>query len=311
MEGTDWQVVKKKKAAKKMVRSNETCVLKVEMCPVLQLSDSVQEQHNLIQRIYSTMENVKQSEFWCSCQECFSACLHKLALPPDGDDSGIHEMESSNNAEGKQKGLLRPDCVCYGLGNFSSCVISRHQLAFLLLFLDQLKIPTDQTCVFDPVFTALEKSVLQNLGLTVIFENEEGKRTVCKPTVFYMPHCGKALYNNLLWSNWTQEALSNIVLIGNSFKGIEERLFSRILLKHYTYINKCLPVVEEASLPESHQYNDVFNDTSIHIFPVHKLRTLPTEVWQLPEAPQYQDCEDLEIIENSKANNNSLDIRNI
>lgn len=38
-----------------------------------------------------------------------------------------------------------------------------------------------------------------------------------------MVHCGKALYNNLLWRNWSAEALSKMVIIGNSFKGIEER----------------------------------------------------------------------------------------
>ena len=43
------------------------------------------------------------------------------------------------------------------------------------------------------------------------------------PTLFYMVHCGKALYNNLLWRNWSVGALSNMVIIGNSFKGIEER----------------------------------------------------------------------------------------
>ena len=44
-----------------------------------------------------------------------------------------------------------------------------------------------------------------------------------EPTIFYMPHCGTALYNNLLWSNWSLDALSQMLLIGNSFRGLEER----------------------------------------------------------------------------------------
>lgn len=53
---------------------------------------------------------------------------------------------------------------------------------------------------------------------------QEGKRSVCgAPTIFYMPHCGTALYNNLLWSNWSADALSKVVIIGNSFRGLEER----------------------------------------------------------------------------------------
>lgn len=32
------------------------------------------------------------------------------------------------------------ECVCYGLGNFSSCVSARYQLAMLLLLLDALQV---------------------------------------------------------------------------------------------------------------------------------------------------------------------------
>ena len=32
------------------------------------------------------------------------------------------------------------DCVCYGLGSFSTCVSARYQLALLLLLLDALKV---------------------------------------------------------------------------------------------------------------------------------------------------------------------------
>lgn len=59
---------------------------------------------------------------------------------------------------------------------------------------------------------------------------QEGKRPIEEPTVFYMIHCGKALYNNLLWSNWSAEALSKMVIIGNSFKGIEERYPLQLIL---------------------------------------------------------------------------------
>ena len=44
------------------------------------------------------------------------------------------------------------------------------------------------------------------------------------------------------------------------------------------------------------RYMDVFNDTSIHWFPVQKLTQLPMDTWAFREEPDYQDCEDLEII---------------
>lgn len=44
-----------------------------------------------------------------------------------------------------------------------------------------------------------------------------------KPTLFYLMHCGKALYNNLLWKNWSLRGLYQLVIIGNSFNGMRER----------------------------------------------------------------------------------------
>lgn len=53
---------------------------------------------------------------------------------------------------------------------------------------------------------------------------QEGKHGVeGSATLFYMVHCGKALYNNLLWRNWSVGALSKMVIIGNSFRGTWER----------------------------------------------------------------------------------------
>lgn len=130
-------------------------------------------------------------------------------------------------------------CVCYGLGNFSTCVIARHQLAFLRLFLEKYQIPPSHCYVYDPLFSPCEIEALQALGLTILSENEEGKRSVSgELTLFYMPHCGTALYNNLLWRNWSPDALCQMLIIGNSFRGLEDRLLTRVLQKNYPYIAK-------------------------------------------------------------------------
>ncbi|XP_068268481.1 SRR1-like protein isoform X3 [Nyctibius grandis] len=115
-------------------------------------------------------------------------------------------------------------CVCYGLGRFGGCPAARYQLAFLLLLLEELGVPPGRCSLFDPAFSAREVAALRQLGLRLLPDNEEGKHGVeGSATLFYMVHCGKALYNNLLWRNWSAGALSKMVIIGNSFKGIEER----------------------------------------------------------------------------------------
>ncbi|XP_069817425.1 SRR1-like protein isoform X2 [Dendropsophus ebraccatus] len=298
MELDTWQVVGKKKASKKSshLKENRGGTPAASDQPQFLYPDK--DAAHVMKQISETMADLRLSDFWTSCQGCLLKC-QCVSPVTSGEGAITEEFTEKLNLEGPiptSMSLQHYDCVCYGLGSFTSCVISRHQMAFLLLFLEQFKIPRHHCYVFDPVFSPLEIAVLQKLGLTVLLKNDEGKHAVCKPTVFYMLHCGKALYNNLLWKNWSCDALSQMIIIGNSFKEIDERLVSRILQRDYTYIYKSLTMVEETSFPESDHYSDVFNDTSVHSFPVAKLKSVSKETWQSPDEPQYQDCEDLEII---------------
>lgn len=70
-----------------------------------------------------------------------------------------------------------------------------------------------------------------------------------------------------------------------------------------TVTSLCVPMfaqvlkgLEELEFAQTAQYMDTFNDTSVHWFPVQKLQQLSAEVWMFREEPEYQDCEDLEII---------------
>ncbi|XP_043925672.1 SRR1-like protein [Protopterus annectens] len=163
------------------------------------------------------------------------------------------------------------------------------------------KLISEEKChIYDPVFTEMEINLLKEFGLNVLCENEEGKHEVQNPTLFYMIHCGKALYNNLLWRNWLPESLAKMVIIGNSFQSIEQRLVARILQKDYTYIAKILQFTEEVPLPSSTRYLDVFNDTSVHWFPYKKLMDYPRTFWDSPAEPSYEHIEDLEIIRTKK-----------
>ncbi|XP_048369844.1 SRR1-like protein [Sphaerodactylus townsendi] len=263
-----------------------------------------QEEERQRQRLQEARAELLDSTFWDSSLRILLRSVQGVLScrkeMPTGEDAllALEELQLCPPACLPGRGSLQ--CVCYGLGNFSSCFKARFQLAFLLLLLKQLQIPQEQCCIFDPVFSVLERDVLRSLGLSVLSRNEEGKRAVHEPTVYYMIHCGKALYNNLLWSNWSAEALSKMVIIGNSFKGIEERVPSRILETDYAYIAMILTATEEAALPLHAQYLDVFNDTAVHRFPWPKLQQVPREIWNFREEPVHQaEEEQSEIIWNS------------
>lgn len=191
------------------------------------------------------------------------------------------------------------ELVIYGIGNYAECLIARYQLALMLALRNALKLPQARLLVFDPRLSNIEKSVINELGLSLISHNEEGKRlgSVEHWTLFFMPHCGKALCNNLLWANWSPHQLANIIIIGNSFSSIVERSPERLLKKYYYYIWKIHSITDETSLPNSFKHADVFNDTSIHCFRSVDLSRLPKDFWLEHTEPVY-DSSDLEIIVN-------------
>ncbi|KAM7018210.1 SRR1-like protein [Tautogolabrus adspersus] len=284
----EWQVARRRKGAARRskllhVPSDSTCC---------------QEQLDIgktIKRIRDTMSELTCERF---CQEwkeqlrlTGSAFLSK---PHENKDTEkpTDQLQRSTDVEPCQQ----LECVCYGLGSFSSCVSARYQLAMLLLLLDSGQIPLKNCSVYDPVFSSGERDVLRELELTVLMENEEGKHSATRPTLFYLMHCGKALYNNLLWKNWSPQRLPQLIIIGNSFSGMKDRTIEREFKCDYSYISQTVPVCEETQLPCPARLIDIFNDTAVITFPNSGLNRLPQSTWVEPPEPQYQHCTDLEII---------------
>ncbi|GAB1597987.1 SRR1-like protein [Argonauta hians] len=191
------------------------------------------------------------------------------------------------------------ELVTYGIGNFAECKIAQYQLALMMVIFDLLKLTSYQCYTYDPVWSDVEKSVIQSIGSSLISKNEEGKRRCeCnKVTLFLMPHCGTALYNNLLWANWGPSHLTNLIIVGNSFHNIIQRHPDRVLQEKAAYIHRIFPAIDEVMLPNTFVYSDIFNDTAIHCFSRKRLKKLPEDLWRDIAEPEY-DPSDVEIILN-------------
>ncbi|XP_037632520.1 SRR1-like protein [Sebastes umbrosus] len=292
--GEEWQVARRRKGAARkskslQVSSHSTC------CQEEQL-----DIRKTVKRVRDTESELRCEEFWQEWKKQLRvAGSAALSEPPENRDTEgpIQQLGSSEEERGRPCQLQQLECVCYGLGSFSSCVSARFQLAMLLLLLDAGQIPLKDCSVYDPAFSSGERDVLRELGLTVLTENEEGKRLTAKPTLFYLMHCGKALYNNLLWKNWSTQCLPLMIIIGNSFNGIMDRTIEREFKRDYSYITQAVSVCEERQLPCPSRLIDVFSDTAVITFPTSSLNRLPPSTWAEPSEPQYQHCPDLEIIQ--------------
>ncbi|XP_013782894.1 SRR1-like protein [Limulus polyphemus] len=181
--------------------------------------------------------------------------------------------------------------VCYGLGNFSSCVSSQYQLALLLGLKAWFNI--DNVLLYDPMFSSSEIQLLKKAGCEIIVKNEEGKRSVKTKTLFYMPHCGKPLYNSVLWANWSPDHLPLVVILGNSFNTMMCNTPVKWLEDSVPYIVKVLPFKQETMIENDFRINDIFNDIAVHSFNREKLLQELSDFWEEATEPSYNSDDEI------------------
>ncbi|XP_060927651.1 SRR1-like protein [Limanda limanda] len=287
--GDEWQVARRRKGAARRSKTHQVC----------SGSTSSQEQMDVektVKRIRDSASELRCEDFWQEWKGLLLAAgSTSRSKPPENKDYEDPTEQLEEDREHRQCQQLQ--CVCYGLGSFSSCAAARYQLAMLLLLLDAGQIPLEDCYVYDPVFSTGERDVLEKLGLSVLTENEEGKHLATKPTLFFLMHCGKALYNNLLWKNWSTQSLPAMTIIGNSFNSMRDRAIDREFERDYSYISQAAGVCEERQLSCPPRFTDVFSDTAVITFHASSVNRLPQSTWAAPPEPQYQHCSDLEIIQ--------------
>ena len=123
---------------------------------------------------------------------------------------------------------------------------------------------------YDPLITAVERQLLQeHHQIQVLSANERGMRKSDsnKKTLFFMPHCPKGLYENVLFANWGN--LEEIGIIGNSLITYVERQQQSKSNTTKSCLELVLPFLQEHLIGYSKkdvrdmpgQFEAAFNDT--------------------------------------------------
>ena len=164
------------------------------------------------------------------------------------------------------------EIVVYGIGPFMSCEAGRLQLALIHHIRNQMDLLI-KTFVFDPVLNDEDYEILdKHLNMLRILQNESCKRMATSLTLFFMPHCDKSLYNNLLSVNWNNN-LRNLVVLGNSFQKMVDSEPSRLIKSEYPLLFESVEssMVREVRLTPASSH-DALNDLSLHTFCASWLR---------------------------------------
>ena len=186
--------------------------------------------------------------------------------------------------------------VCFGIGNFSFLSNSFLQLLALHQLKANLKLGNKSCFVYDPVLTTSEINFLNDLGFEVPTENSECCFKVNNTnTLFFMIHCGTAMYNNVLWSNFNPAQLQHCFILGNSFKEIEQVAEVNNDVAHDSYfIRKLIPYFKEIFLePEkTSELYLAFTGTSLLKVNLNVLPEESNRFWAdelLISRPEYKD----------------------
>lgn len=149
----------------------------------------------------------------------------------------------------------------------------------------------EEVHTFDPVFNAVDTAALEKLGIRIIQQNEQGNRSIeGKKTLFFMPHCGRRLYENVLRANWTVQALEKLLVLGNPIKIIHQSSKSTRsrTIADSDALQRAAPFLHEFALPSYNDRPEVFSDTSLQYFRIASddPPTLPdqqnSEFWVTP-----------------------------
>ncbi|KAJ4965587.1 hypothetical protein NE237_017436 [Protea cynaroides] len=117
--------------------------------------------------------------------------------------------------------------VIYALGSIESSYRSRFQLALAILLKRDFSDWIGNIEAYDPIISDTDAKVIQDttqhkvmeaLGCNVLSVNEECKRQIEKPTLFYMPYGLNEHKGDLLETNWCPSRLNQMILLTVGFK---------------------------------------------------------------------------------------------
>eukprot|EP00960_Hanusia_phi_P045279 757137-Hanusia_phi.AAC.4 len=200
--------------------------------------------------------------------EAVTANVQSIEFDAGATNMGSKEQFGKDDvahADGDQEGLKITRMICYGIGNFSSSASSLLQISLARLLKESFQIVSSS--LFDPVMTEAERAAAQSLGFIIPEEDEVGLCATNSDSLFFMPHCGRRLYSNVLRANWGPRNLARIVIMGNSFGAYRMRRLPDNCKDSCCIEKLGEDVVSETALPK-HAEENSFIDTSVHSFPL-------------------------------------------
>ncbi|XP_038971321.1 uncharacterized protein LOC120104394 [Phoenix dactylifera] len=169
--------------------------------------EDVEEALKLKEEIETTMEEIKESELYINLR-------NQLVNDPEVRDNVIRVLGSHESIQ----------MVIYGIGSAECSFDSQYQLALALLLREDSCLPIGDIEIYDPVLSQADIKAYSDLRCKVLLINEQCRRRVEKPTLFFIPGLMVWLVGNLLEVTFDPKQLNQMILIDTIGRGRLETL---------------------------------------------------------------------------------------
>ncbi|GAA5971481.1 hypothetical protein JCM21900_000917 [Sporobolomyces salmonicolor] len=170
-------------------------------------------ERTLEEKLLARRDAMRQSGYLQACREMLRTAL----APPRKDDE-----------KAAPSSCPRPVCVvCLGLGSLSESTKAQDQYVLLRELIEELGAaldPTHPVAFYDPVFTPEDVAYLGSQGHSVL--PAEYPLALPRPTLLYIPHGPRSLFDALLRANWSPAALERMILLGNRLDLYDDPTYS-------------------------------------------------------------------------------------
>ncbi|KWU41110.1 hypothetical protein RHOSPDRAFT_30639 [Rhodotorula sp. JG-1b] len=225
-------------------------------------------------------------------QECRKLLRDALCRPTTASDSSATSVTP----------CPAPICVvCLGLGSISESTKAQDQyvlLKELLLEMEDELHGAISTEFYDPVFCPEDKAYLTSQGHSVL--SGDHALRLDRPTLLYIPHGPRTLFEALLSANWTSpEQLGRTILLGNRLDLYDDPTYSGSLRDRRKdvdgkgdelgqtaeFVYKASQIFHIVPLPDIKEHLQAFNDLALQWVPPSTVADKPESFWTVSPKP--------------------------
>ncbi|GAA6029389.1 hypothetical protein JCM8097_003654 [Rhodosporidiobolus ruineniae] len=208
----------------------------------------------------------------------------------------------------------RPEAVvCLGLGSLADSLKAQEQYLLLKDLLEDLKDVFDSatpTEFYDPAFAPEDAAFLASQGHSVL--SAEHPLLLTRPTLLYIPHGPRTLFNALLRANWTSPSqLSRCIILGNRLDLYDDPTYSGStaqsgrragkgeegeggdeLGESAEYVGRAAKLFHIVPLPDTKEHLQAFNDLALEWVVPARVEDQPEGFWRKEEEEKPEKVEE-------------------